>query len=204
MSDPDDVDQRLRALAGALDEMESSVARSPAALMTSIVKRVSKRRLLSAAMSVGVTVALVPIALMTVGVLTSSLRDSNPSVRPSGIESDVGPANPGQRRLVTHNREDVSMVSLLTGMLRWEGDCLIVQSGASRPVLPIWPPGFTLSDTGGATNVVDADGNTAAVVGEETTLTGGDVSPERANLSPNSEIGEACTGFKLFSVAAPR
>lgn len=115
MSDPDDVDQRLRALAGALDEMESSVARSPAGLMTSIVKRVSKRRLLSAAMSVGVIVALVPIALMTVGVLTSSLRDSSPSVRPS-LEG-----SPSEKRSPGIAMTEIDIDSFPTSLLYFEG-----------------------------------------------------------------------------------
>jgi hypothetical protein len=71
----------------------------------------------------------------------------------------------------------VSMEAALTGMLRPEGACLTVQPLGGEPLLPIWPPEFTLRQGEGVEDrqllVIDGQGQVAARAGEEVYMGGG-------------------------------
>jgi hypothetical protein len=66
-----------------------------------------------------------------------------------------------------------SMLALLIGTLRREGECLQVKSLDGEVLVPIWPPEFTLRAEGEQVLVIDGEGQVAARAGEEVYLDGG-------------------------------
>ncbi|MFZ6030990.1 MAG: hypothetical protein ACOYYS_25055 [Chloroflexota bacterium] len=87
-----------------------------------------------------------------------------------------------------------TMGALLVGELALVDNCLRAQNDEGADYLPIWPHGFSVRGEGQALQIVDADNQAIAGVGDTLQIGGGEIPAETADSLTVAPVTDRCSG----------
>ncbi|MFZ6030992.1 MAG: hypothetical protein ACOYYS_25065 [Chloroflexota bacterium] len=128
---------------------------------------------------------ILPVGVLVILLLTAC-QGTSTQTEPVDTSEPVFP--------VQREAQADTMGALLVGELVLVDNCLRAQSDDGADYLPIWPQGFSLRGEGQALQIVGADNQAIASIGDTLQIGGGEIPAETADSLTVAPVTDRCSG----------